>query len=130
MLAAPALILLAAVVRPISAVIARADPDGRVAFQELSAQIKADPQRNIYKVTRISNYRGHWIAIVVGEGAAGHNFNRYEIVYNRQSQRLEEISVNLSQQWSRVTDKAIHAVAAEAGTFNDLVRHGAKDTKA
>lgn len=118
MVLVPPLFLMGAAARYAGVRVPRADPDGRIAFQQLSQQIKANPQRKVYRLSRISNVRNYWIDMAMQED----HWNQYNIVYYRPPGRLEEIGVNLTQQWSHVTPIAIHAVAAQGSTYRDLAR--------
>jgi len=101
------------------------DVDGRIAFQQLSREIREYPNRNVYELTRISNRGKHMIDVVMRED----NWNEYKITYRRKERSLREEGINLSQKWENVTDDAIHAVATEHATYPNPAQHGCQDVR-
>ena len=121
MLLVPALILLAGA-RLTGLLVLPVDPDGRRAFRELSREIRAHPNQDQIRVTRIVDADLLERALSDVEARGGD----LKVIYSRHDGILREGNGNgLTQRWEHVTPEAIHAIAAANGTWSEMARHGA-----
>jgi hypothetical protein len=92
-------------------------PGWRASLQRLSDEIKRCPNANLYVIHR----RTKWIST--------DSSTRLATRYDRAAQRLTDsrYGEGSGYWWSKVTDKPIHAIAAQGGTFDDLASYGCVD---
>jgi len=97
----------------------------RDALARLSLELKRHPEKLKFKVSRTSS----WFSLMSGV-LTRTDGRRFEIFYNRETGKLEESHfTGGTQDWDRVSEAAIHAVAAKHGTFKDLAAYGARDVE-